>query len=203
MSQDKTYARVINEGVIAERHVTLENIRNRNHPLELYTEVVYENQPQPPRFHKSVENARAVRNAITGKWEVFVSYTYVALTLQEMLNEVNSRFSSFPVNEDERTPIEEIDPLAVAQCIELSRQEGQRRLDAFAKERQYDSIVSLASYATSKDANFAREGQRGVDLRDQVWASLRNYSEQVATGYRPVPRTEQEVYRIFPILTWE
>lgn len=203
MSQEKTYARVINDGEIAERNVTAQNIRNRNHPIEMYTEVIFEGLPTAPKFHKSVEQARAVKNVLMNKWEVIVSYQYVPLTLQEMLNEVNSRYNSFPVNEDERTPIEEVDPAAVAQCIELSRLEGQRRLDSFAKERQYDGIISLASYATSKDVNFATEGQRGVDLRDQVWAALRAYSQEVATKVRPVPRTEQEVFRIFPALTWE
>ncbi len=47
----------------------------------------------------------------------------------------------------------------------------QNMLDAFAKERGYDSIISACSYATSKVEKFAMEANICVDLRDAAWSA--------------------------------
>src|SRR5689334_17873088 len=44
----------------------------------------------------------------------------------------------------------------------------QRRLDAFAQSRGYDSILSAATYAASSVPQFQAEGQRAVALRDRT-----------------------------------
>jgi len=44
-------------------------------------------------------------------------------------------------------------------------------LSATALDRGYDSSASLASYATSKNAQWAAESQAFVDWRDAVWSA--------------------------------
>ncbi|GAA6119562.1 hypothetical protein [Acidovorax sp. FG27] len=78
---------------------------------------------------------------------------------------------------------------------------AQRRLDEFAQQRRYDGIVSLASYASSKNARYAAEGQRGVDLRDEVWSVLREIESSVLSSTRPVPTFEEAIAEL-PEMTW-
>lgn len=81
------------------------------------------------------------------------------------------------------------------------QEEAQRRLDAFAQERRYDGIVSLASYATSKVEQYHKEGQYGVDMRDEVWATLRSIEDAVLAGERPLPTYEEAISEL-PDLDW-
>ena len=78
----------------------------------------------------------------------------------------------------------------------------QRSLDTFAKTRNYDSIMSACTYATSKVAKFAAEGQRCVDLRDETWAALYGILEQVQLGVRPLPNGFGDVEGDLPVLAW-
>lgn len=77
----------------------------------------------------------------------------------------------------------------------------QARLDTWAKERFYDGILSLCTYATSSVPNFALEGQRGVDNRDATWAKCYEILGQYQQGQRPLP-TVTEVLAELPPLTW-
>lgn len=78
----------------------------------------------------------------------------------------------------------------------------QQRLDAFARTRNYDGILSLASYATSTVPKFAAEGQYGVQARDDTWASLYVYESQVAAGTLPPPTSFADVEPHLPVLAW-
>lgn len=78
----------------------------------------------------------------------------------------------------------------------------QARLDAFARERNYDGIMSACTYATSTVPQFAAEGQRCVELRDQTWAMLYQMLAEVETGHRPVPASFDDVKGALPDLTW-
>jgi hypothetical protein len=77
----------------------------------------------------------------------------------------------------------------------------QKRLDDFAKTRSYDGILSLCSYATSKDAKFSAEGQLGVNLRDATWAKGYELLDEVKAGTRPIP-TWEELEALLPVLAW-
>jgi hypothetical protein len=57
----------------------------------------------------------------------------------------------------------------------------QTRLDLLAQSWGYDNILSLCSYATSKVARFAAEGQVGVDWRDQTWAAVEHHQNTVTS----------------------
>jgi hypothetical protein len=77
----------------------------------------------------------------------------------------------------------------------------QSMLDETAKERGYDSILSLCTYATSPTAKFSDEGQAGVSWRDEVWAKGYAILADVESGSRAIP-TESELLSELPSFVW-
>lgn len=77
----------------------------------------------------------------------------------------------------------------------------QKRLDDFARIRDYDSILSACTYAASTNATFAAEGQRAVRLRDDTWQALYNILGQIETQVRVV-NGYADVEGDLPALTW-
>lgn len=77
----------------------------------------------------------------------------------------------------------------------------QRHLDETARERSYDNILSLCTYATSTNDTFAAEGQAGVEWRDAVWSKCYQILNEVKAGDREQP-TEDELLADLPGFTW-
>lgn len=77
----------------------------------------------------------------------------------------------------------------------------QKHLDDEAKTRNYDSILSACSYATSTNPRFSAEGQACVAWRDAVWAECYTILELVQTGRR-APPTIPELLAALPAMTW-
>lgn len=86
--------------------------------------------------------------------------------------------------------------LSLRQTVE---REVQLRLDAMAKQKGYDNIVSVCSYATSKKR--AAEAQHAVDVRDAAWDKCYEILDEVIAGTRPVP-TLEEVLAELPSMAW-
>ena len=78
----------------------------------------------------------------------------------------------------------------------------QSRLDAFARTRNYDGILSACTYASSSIPKFAQEGAYCVQMRDQTWAALYAFMAEVQAGTKPMPTTVAEVDALLPTLTW-
>ena len=77
----------------------------------------------------------------------------------------------------------------------------QAHLDAFARTRNYDGIMSAATYATSTVEKFRAEGQYAVEARDLTWAKGYEIMGEVMSGARPMP-TLEEVIAELPELKW-
>ena len=77
----------------------------------------------------------------------------------------------------------------------------QSMLDETARERGYDSILSLCTYATSPNKKFADEGQAGVSWRDEVWAKGFTILADVEGGERAIP-TVDELLAELPAFVW-
>lgn len=94
--------------------------------------------------------------------------------------------------------------LAIVQADILSAivEATQARLDAFARTRNYDGILSLCTYATSPTPKFAIEGQCGVEARDATWAKLYDILAEVQAGTRPMPTGFADVEPELPPLVW-
>lgn len=97
-----------------------------------------------------------------------------------------------PAPEPERTPEQIMASLSFA---------VQHHLDIKARERNYDGILSLCTYATSVNPKFAAEGQAGVEWRDAVWAKCYEILADVQAGTRPAPTAEQLIAEL-PGFTW-
>ena len=78
----------------------------------------------------------------------------------------------------------------------------QAHLDAKAKEKNYDDILSLCTYATSTDPVFSAEGQAGVEWRDAVWAKCYQVLGDVLAGTRPVPTKEELITELPAFAGW-
>jgi len=78
----------------------------------------------------------------------------------------------------------------------------QKRLDDFAKTRNYDGILSACTYATSTVPKFATEGQYCVQARDATWATGYALMDEVLAGTRPVPSSIADIESELPALAW-
>jgi len=77
----------------------------------------------------------------------------------------------------------------------------QQHLDNFARTRNYDGILSAATYATSQVLKFKAEGQYAVEARDATWAKCYEILAAVEAGTRPMP-TMDELLAELPVLVW-
>lgn len=80
-------------------------------------------------------------------------------------------------------------------------QAAQDLLDRTARERNYDSLLSLASYATSSNPKFKAEAEAGIAWRDTVWTMAYAIMADVLSGRTPVPTVENFLTAL-PRITW-
>ena len=78
----------------------------------------------------------------------------------------------------------------------------QQRLDYFARERNYDGILSACTYVSSTVPKFKSEGQACVNLRDATWAAAYDILAKVQSGQRPMPTSIADIEADLPAAVW-
>lgn len=82
-------------------------------------------------------------------------------------------------------------PIPFAHTEAQLSQVAQERLDAGARARGYDSILSLVSYRSSNVKKFSREACEGHVWRDKVWAYCHDQFARMEAGDRTTPTPEE------------
>lgn len=92
-------------------------------------------------------------------------------------------------------------PPTPEQIVAALTRDVQAHLDATARTRNYDGILSLCSYAASTNPTFSAEGLAGVAWRDAVWAACYAIMADVQAGTRAVPTTATLLAEL-PPMAW-
>jgi hypothetical protein len=74
-------------------------------------------------------------------------------------------------------------------------------LDDTARQRGYDGILSLCSYAGSANPQFSAEAVAGIAFRDAVWAYGYQVLADVQAGRRLIPSAD-ELLAELPVIEW-
>ncbi len=77
----------------------------------------------------------------------------------------------------------------------------QSMLDTEARTRNYDSIMSACTYASSANAKFGPEGMACVAWRDAVWSESYVVMAEVEAHTRGAP-TIAELLALMPSMAW-
>jgi len=102
---------------------------------------------------------------------------------------------------DGKPVLQDPPPPAPEQIITAYTAAVQAHLDAFAQTRNYDGILSAATYATSAVPKFQAEGQYAVEARDATWAMCYAILADVQGGQRAMP-SQAELLAELPALVW-
>lgn len=188
---EKVFARVV-DGVIVETDVYDYQIVNRGHPFSMYVQAIEGIKPFISSYQKLSKAW-----VISGE-NVKIEYTAEDLSIQEILNTVNQT-----VGAQETVNVDNIDTKLISAVFKQVQKFALQQLDEFARSRLYDDLYTLTTYATSKNEIRRSEGQRGVDLRDQVWDYLISLENRIREGKVGFPKTAQEILSQLPKLTWD
>lgn len=95
---------------------------------------------------------------------------------------------------------------SAAEIRQAAVQAVQNRLDSVARERNYDSMLSLATYANSEVPRFRQEALLGIQWRDNCWTALYALEASIERGEIIRPQTAQEAItqalEVLPHLEW-
>lgn len=190
------FGRVI-DGKIVEYPVYRLHIRNRSHPLSLYTPVVKSPMPDQEPFTTIEESVELGSDGL-----VHVLYKKRPLTLQEVLRMFRAENPSDPHSPPVAKPISEVDEALVDHAFEMLSDYLEDKLDAFAQTRKWKNFDRLVGFLNSTDVSFSNEARHANLLRDLSWKNLITYTEQVKSGAAPLPLTVAEVDSVLPELAW-
>lgn len=192
--QENVFARVAGSQVL-EFPVTSEMIRNRNAPLSMFAQVVWENNPDVGEFQKHRVDLR-VHNK-----QVFATVVVEEMNLNELLLKIQKDAQRRDPLVD-REVITNIPMATIVQVSKLTEQEALRRLNALARERRYETIDSASSFKFSHVEKYQQEAERMIFLRSQVFSDLETYEGKVITQQLPVPLNADEIFSHLEPITW-
>lgn len=81
-------------------------------------------------------------------------------------------------------------------------QQVQRRLDNFAKTRNYDNCLSACSYVASTNDKFKNEAIYCIQSRDETWLKCAEILNEALAGTRPMPNNLSDFESELPALVW-
>lgn len=194
VTQQNVFARLSGVSVL-EFPVTSEMIRNRNAPLSMFAQVVWENDPDVGPYQKHTVALR-VHNK-----QVFATVVVEDMNLDELLVKILSDAKERDY-EITRELISNVPMQTVMQVSKLTEQETLRRLNALAQQRRYETIDSASSFKFSHIEKYQKEAERMIFLRSQVFADLESYEVQVVTDQLPVPLTADEIFSHLTPINW-
>lgn len=79
---------------------------------------------------------------------------------------------------------------------------AQRRLDEFARTRNYTNILAAVTYASSSVQKFKSEAKCAIEARDATWGKCYEILSEVESGDRDIP-TIDEFLAELPVLQWK
>lgn len=144
----------------------------------------------PDYYAKRRREYPDLREQIGAFWKGPGSVDYVSISQQ--IEEVKNRHPKIY-----RTPQEQA--VDIAESIVNATQ---RRLDTFARTRNYDGILSACTYANSPVQKFSEEGQYCVQMRALTWATLYQILDEIQQGIRPNPSGFSDIEPDLPPLIW-
>lgn len=162
---------------------TLENLQTELNPVpdELKNIVYWQEVDQSPTLNEYERYGDETLTVDQENKRVIVARAVVPWTAEEIAADMQAKAEQ--VKKDITTAV-------------------QSRLDAFAQTRNYDSILSACTYASSTVAQFAQEGQLCVNLRDATWGKLYQIMQEVEAGTRPMPASYADIESELPALAW-
>jgi hypothetical protein len=195
----KIYARLNENNEIVEYPVYDLHIRNRQHPIEWYTECIVAEKPIAPRFHFVKEKQEVFVKKSNNKTDrsVYISYDVVPQDLNNLLSSISKR------SDGQLATIADLDQETVDRIIELADDYAENKLDVFASLKGYKNAERLAGYSNSTIGKFSTEANKLISLRDQIWIKLPEYMSKVITGVKPLPTSTADLDAEFPTLSWE
>lgn len=106
-------------------------------------------------------------------------------------------------NQERQAQADEWNTGPTSEQIKARFAEGiQKRLDGFAKTRNYDGILSACTYATDPNPKFSADGKYCVSKRSETWAAAYTILAQVQAGTRPMPASIADIEADLPALGW-
>lgn len=189
------FARVLDDKII-EFPVLRSHIVARGHPITMYVPVV-DSPVEIPDFHYDIESP-FYENGV-----VRINHEILPYSLQDMLSQIYA--ASFGADMLTSVPVYAKDVRAgtLDYVISLVDALYEAKLDAFAKERGYNSLNNLLSrYSNSSNSSFKADAEHAQSVLDSTWEKLAALLETVSSGASPVPRSVSEIEAYVGELLW-
>lgn len=192
LNQNTVYCRIV-DGKIVEYPVFPVHIANRNHPVEMYTLVFFEEKPSVSRFQEAQEKIRLV----AGKYPV-VEYVVNDLSFEQIVSQLKAEAAG----EDGLIDVAKLDIPTIQHISDLCDERMGQELDNFVSTRRYKNVDSMAKYYDSTVDAFRVESLHVRQLCEQVYAALISYLELVLAKQEPFPETWSAIMAKVPELKW-
>lgn len=186
---------LVSNGRLYEYPVTRSQIVNRGLTVSQFLPVRFDHQPaKVPAYHFAKEVPEIFED------HVQIHYQVTPIALEQLL--IRVYHPDGVLNEgNPNATIADVPADLFNAIIAAIKVEVQERLDAFARERGYDGIVSAITYRDSVVEQFRNDANRCINIRDTSWAQLYQYLAQLQQGTVALPKNKAEIMAMLPATT--